>query len=268
MSETQMKRPARGALALMAVAVLALAGGEGFLWHLASVQAVQDEQFAGVQAQLDDLRSDLARVQPAPGSVVAQADLSVKFAALAAQVNAVQGQMAADHGALTNLQENAVDLTKLAARIGRLNALETARMALDAGAPLGVVPGAPAALAAYADVPPPTVAQLRLAFPAAARAAEAASIAGDSQGGYWARVLSRLEGFVTISDGDRVIFGAPAAGVLDEARDLLEVGDLGGAVAKLDRLSLPTQAAMGGWLAQARGLLAARAALLALAGQA
>jgi hypothetical protein len=268
MSEVSAKRPARGAIALVLAAGLALAGGEVFLGHLASLQAVQNEQFAGLQAQLTQLQSELARVQPAPGSIAAQADLSVKFAALAGQVNAVQGQMAADHGALTNLQASAADLAKLTARIGRLNALETARMALDAGAPLGAVPGAPAALTAYAQAAPPTLAQLRLGFPVAAAAAEAASIAGDAKGGYWARVVSRLEAFITISDGDRVIFGPPAAGVVNEARDLLAAGDLAGAVAKLDLLSVPARQAMGGWLAQAHGLLAARAALLALADQA
>jgi hypothetical protein len=48
---------------------------------------------------------------------------------------------------------------------------------------------------------------------------------------------------------------------------LLDAGDLGGAVTVLDGLSPETQAAMGNWLPQARNLLAARAALISMAGQ-
>lgn len=255
---------------------LLLAGGEAYLWTLAQhqvqaqarAQAPQATAVAVLQAQVADLRTQAARAQPAPDSVTVQADLAVKFAALAAQVNAVQAQMAADHGALTTLQANSIDLTRLAARMTLLNQLETARMALDAGLPLGTLPGAPPALAQFATAAPPREADLRLSFPDAARAVTTASIAGNAQGSYWSRVLARLEDFVTISEGSRVLVGSPAAGVIAQAGALLQAGDLAGAVARLDTLSLPAQQAMGGWLAQARALLAARAALIAMAGQA
>lgn len=247
---------------------LLLAAGEAYLWHLIQIQTAEDAQFTALQAQISNLQAQTARTQPAPDSVTVQADLAVKFASLAAQVNAMQAQMAADHGALSTLQANATDLTKLTARISLLNQLETARMALDAGQPLGAIPNAPPALAQFATAPPPTEAQLRLSFPAAARIAEAASIAGDDKGTYWSRVLARLENFVTIREGAHVLVGAPAAGVISEAGTLLEAGDLAGAVAQLGTLSLGTQQAMGTWLAQAKALLDARAALIAMAGQA
>jgi hypothetical protein len=247
---------------------LLLAAGEAYLWHLIQIQTAEDAQFTALQAQISNLQAQTARTQPSPDSVTVQADLAVKFATLAAQVNAIQAQMAADHGALSTLQANTTDLTKLTARISLLNQLETARMALDAGQPLGTIPNAPPALAQFAATPPPTEAQLRLSFPAAAHVAEAASIAGDDKGTYWSRVLARLENFVTIREGAHVLVGAPAAGVISEAGTLLEAGDLAGAVAQLETLSPGTRQAMAPWLAQAKALLEARAALIAMAGQA
>ena len=155
-----------------------LAGGEGYLWKLHQAQAGQATQLAVLQAEVADLRLLAAKTAPPAESVTTQAELSVKFATLAAQVNAVQAQVAADHGTLSTLQENSADLTKLTARIALLNALETARMALEAGQPLGNIPDAPPPWRNSPMRPPPTEAQLRLTFPAAAQAAEAASIAG------------------------------------------------------------------------------------------
>ncbi len=247
--------------------ILVLAGGEGYLWHLIQGQTADATELAVLRAQLSDLQAQAARAQPAANSVSVQADLGEKLATLAAQLNAVQTQGAADHGALTSLQVNAQDLTQLTQRITKLNALETARIALAAGQPLGDIPGAPPALAKYADLAPPTEAVLRLGFPDAARAANAASVSTEGKDDYWTRVIARLESFITISDGTHVLVGPPAAGVLAQAQSLLEAGDLAGAVAKIDTLSTPTKAAMGPWLTQAHALLAARAALASMAGQ-
>ena len=249
------------------VLILLVAGGEGYLWVRLQAEAANATQLAVLQTQVADLRALAIRTQPGSGSIAAQADLSVKLADVAAQLNAVQSQMAANHGALTTLQSNSADLTKLTRRITLLNQLAAARMALDAGQPLGLIANAPPALSIFASAPPPTEAALRLGFPAAARAAEAASIAGDTKGGVWARVQARLENFVTISAGSHVLIGAPAAAVIAQARTLLEVGDLAGAVAALNQLSATTQAAMGDWLTQARALVAARAALADMARQ-
>jgi len=254
--------------ALTILAVLLLAGGEAFLWHLSTLQTAEDAQFTGLQDQITELQAQANRAAPAPDSLSAQADLAQKYAALAAQVNAMQSQLAADHGALTTMQASQVDLTKLTARMTLISQLATARMALDAGLPLGPIANAPPALAQFAAIPPPTEAQLRETFPAAANAALAASIAGDSRISYWARVREKLASLITISDGTRVIVGAPAAAVIDQAQADLTAGDLAGAVAAIGHLSLPTQNAMQPWLGQAQALLAARAALIGMAGQA
>lgn len=235
---------------------------------------------------------------PAPANGAVEADLTQKLGALSAQLATLQTGFAADHGALAALQANAVDVGKLDADIGAAQAeantdhgtlvtlqgnlatlskltnqitalgrLDAARMALDAGQPLGMISNAPPALAKFAETPPPTEAALRLSFPAAARAANAASVTSNGKRGYWASVTARLEGLVTISNGTHVIVGAPAAAVLAQAQARLDAGDLAGAVGLLNTLSTSTQAAMADWLGQARDLLAARAAITTQAAQ-
>ncbi len=244
---------------------VALAAGEGYLWYQAQRSQAGATELAVLRAQVDDLRAAQASRAPAPDSVTVQADLAQKYANLAAQLQAVQAQSAANHGALSMLQANAVDLGKLTQRMTLLNALGTARLALDEGQPLGQIPNAPPALAQFATTAPPTQAQLRESFDAAARAAEAASLSGNGQAGFWARVKLRLEGLITISNGTRVVFGPPAAAALNMARQALENGDLAGTVAALQDLPPSAKDAMAGWLGQAQALLAARAALLSMA---
>lgn len=243
----------------------ALAAGEVYLWTQSQAHRADATELAVLRAQLDDLRAAQASATPPPDSVVVQADLAQKYAALAAQVNAVQAQAAADHGALSMMQANAVDLGKLTQRMALLNALGTARLALDEGQPLGQIPGAPPELAQFATAAPPTMAQLREAFAPAAKAAEAASLGDNGQASFWARARARLEGLITISDGDHVVFGPPAAAALNNARLALDNDDLAGAVAALQDLGPGAKDAMAGWLTQAQALLAARAALLTLA---
>jgi hypothetical protein len=106
---------------------------------------------------------------------------------------------------------------------------------------------------------------LREAFPDAARAAETASLSAQGKTGFWDQVRLRLESVITISNGTHVLFGPPAAAALNQAQAALDAGDLAGAVAHVQTLSLTAQRAMGGWLPQAQALLAARAALVTLA---
>ncbi|MDE8342985.1 MAG: hypothetical protein POG24_04120 [Acidocella sp.] len=243
-----------------------LAGGEGYLWTLHQTGTVAaNAQIAVLQAQLSAVQAQVNHAQPAPDSVTVQADLGEKLALLNAQVQAMQSQFAADHGALTTLSANNVDVTKLAAKITTLNRLESARIALESGLPLGDIPNAPPALAKFATQAPPTEAALRLAFPAAAAAANDASVARAANGSFWTGALQRLESLITVSNGTRVIVGAPAAAITAQAQTLLDAGDLAGAVNTLNGLSASTQAAMGDWLSQAKALLAARAAIIALA---
>ena len=259
-------RPSRSAWPVVfTLGFLVLGAGEGYLWYNQQAHQADATQLAVLRTQMDDLRAETAHAAPAPNSVTVQADLAQKYADLAAQVNAMQAQEAADHGQLSQMQANSTDLGKLTTRIALLNALATARMALDAGQPLGSIPNAPPALAQFATSAPATEAALRQSFPEAAEAAEAASLSPDGKVGFWARTKLRLEGIITISNGDTVLFGPPAAAVLNQAGAALTAGDLAGAVADLQALSPPAQAAMAGWLAQAKALLDARAALMAMA---
>jgi len=282
--------------ALGIIGFLILAAGEVYLWRLHAQAPDDSGQIAALQARVAALQ--VAPPAAASGAPDMTPEAGAKLGAMAAQVNALQTLFTADHGALITLQANAtdlskliaqvnavqtasaadhavlaglqastVDLTKLTAKITVLGRLESARMALDAGQPLGPIPNAPAVLLKYADAPPPTQAALTLTFPAAAQAAESASVSSDGKRSYWSNVLARLENLITISNGTRVIVGAPAAAVIAQARASLNAGDLAGAVAVLDTLSDTTKAAMGDWLTQAQDLLAARAAIVAMAGQ-
>jgi hypothetical protein len=244
---------------------LLLAAGEGYLWYSAQAHRADPVELAVLRAQMDDMRSVQAQAAPAPDSSTAEADLAQKYVVLAAELAALQAQTASDHGALAVMQANATDIGKLTQRMTLLNALGTARLALDAGQPLGQIPGAPPALAQFADTPPPRFAALRESFEPAARSAEAASLSGTGRPGFWARAKLRLEGMLTVSNGSRVVFGPPAAAALNAARAALADGDLAGAVAALQTLPPGAKAAMGGWLAQAQALLAAQAALVAMA---
>lgn len=143
--------------------------------------------------------------------------------------------------------------------------VEAASLALAAGQKLGDIPGAPPALARFADTAPPTLASLRLAFPAAAREALGASRPPTEGKPLMTRLWAQAQDLVTVRQGDHVLVGDPAAGLLERARNALEAGDLGSAVAAIGSLQGAAAQAMAGWLAQAQALLAARTALIAWA---
>jgi hypothetical protein len=253
------------------IAFLLLAAGEAYLYKLHQSETNESAQIAALQSQLATLQqaATQAQSQPAPApSLATSADLAEKFAALSAQVTAMQTQLATDHGALTTVQAANTNVTQLNAKMVLLNRLESARIALESGQPVGDIPGAPPALAKFATTPPPTLSQLILAYPAAEAAANNASVDKQDKGTAWQQALARVENLVTISNGDHVIIGAPAAAITAQAGEELNAGDLAGAVATLTNgLSQSTQAALGPWLPEAQSLLAARAAIVALADQ-
>ena len=239
-------RPRRSFWPLLGlIGFLLLAAGEAYLWKLYKSRPDDSAELAALQSQVTALQQQPAPAPAAPAPVASapppaapDVGLGQKLAAVAAQVDAMQTQFAADHGVLTTLQANAVDLGKLTADIGAveteatadhaalltlqsslaalnkltgqvstLGQIDAARMALDAGRPLGTIANAPPALARFADAAPPTEASLRLGYPAAARAAARASSAGVDKHRYWASVVARLEGLITISNGAHVIVG-------------------------------------------------------------
>jgi hypothetical protein len=117
----------------------------------------------------------------------------------------------------------------------------------------------------FASEKPPTDAELRLTFPAAANRATEASRPPVGSQSMTDRMWQRFAALVTVRSGDRVIIGAPAGPVLDAAREHLDAGDLAGAVAALAALDPGAAQAMADWRARAQSLLDARAALASLA---
>lgn len=161
-----------------------------------------------------------------------------------------------------------VDETRLAASekaTRRIPLVQAAALALAAGQKLGDLPGAPPALARFADAVPPTEGALRLAFPPAAREALAAAHPAAEGKPLLTRLWAEAQDLVTVRQGDRVLIGDPAAGVLAHARAALEAGDVSAAAAEVATLQGASAQAMAAWLAQARLLLEARAALAAWA---
>ncbi|MCS6891563.1 MAG: hypothetical protein NZN45_08095 [Rhodovarius sp.] len=147
-------------------------------------------------------------------------------------------------------------LAGLERRLLRLALRDSLREALAQGRPLGALlpPGAPPALARYAEAAPPTEAELRQGFEDAARAARLATQAAGRG----------LAGMLTIRRGEELILGDPAEAEIERARRLLSAGDWAGAVQRIAALQGPAREAMNPWLREAEALLAARAALAAL----
>lgn len=202
---------------------------------------------------LDRLAALEAR--PAPAAPPPAPDLGP----LRARVEALEGRAG---GA------SAEQLAALAASHARVRAATAIGLALAAGQPLAeplrLLQGTPPpALAAFASAAPPTEAELRRDFPAAARAARDAPGAADTDAA--SAVQRFLGGLVTLRRGENVLLGDRDTTVLAVAETRLNEGALARAVAELGKLSAPAAAAMAPWKARAEALLAARAALLALA---
>ncbi len=224
--------------------------------------------FGPINARLDaDLSKQSADLQAkqAAGLKSVTDRLDTGFQGLTTRLDTVEGRMAT-----VEKQDSAVagQLGGIAERAQRVTRTQTAMAALDAGQKLGDIPGAPSALARFANDAPPTEAALRLSFNSAAEAAQHASQPAimDNQP-LAARLWTRAQQSVSIRQGDRVLLGDPVSGVLARARQALDAGDLAGAVSALDGLAGPAAAAMANWTSQARALLDARAALATMAGR-
>jgi hypothetical protein len=240
-----------------------------------------EQQIAALKAQavkpapapdLGPLERRLDAVDKQTGQLPGQLhDLAAQQQALAQQAQALQSGLKDQQDALAAklpaLAQQAASASAAADKADRLVRVLTARFALAAGEPLGSIPDAPPALARFAQAKPPTEAGLRLAFPDAAKAALGASQPETEGKPFGERLWLRAQSLVTVRQGDRVIVGNPAAGILAEAQTRLDAGDLSGAVAAVSSLTGQPAQAMAGWLDQAKALLAARAALDAMAAQ-
>jgi hypothetical protein len=234
---------------------LVLAGAIAFLW-LRPPPVVDtsdtDQRLAAIEARLTRLEQ-----RPVPAAAAPAPDLT----ALRARIADLEQRPGGDAEVL------AARLTALEQATTKAMRLQAAAVALAAGRKLGDIPNAPPALARFANANPPTEAALRLAYPAAERAALEAGQAPDDDRPFWKRLLTRLEDLVVVRQGDRVVVGDPAAGVLSRARTALRAGDLTGATAALSGLRGPAATAMAAWLADAIALRDARTALVDLESQ-
>ncbi|HQT68281.1 MAG TPA: hypothetical protein PLC74_11850 [Acetobacteraceae bacterium] len=276
MNDTKPGRPAgksRGWLWLVILLLIVLGLGGGGLWFKQHLAAEQAGQAAAQDQASEALRDELAQLQQQMAALTAKQDAaptpsptmspaaSAEIAALTSEVAALKQSVAADHASLAALQGGLGDMPRLAARAQSLSLVALAAVHLRDGQKLGVIPGAPASLAQFADTAPPTMTQLRLSFEqAAAQALEAGGEAakGDTM---WHRAIAHLENLITIRRGNDVIVGSRAAGPIALARSDLAAGDLAGAVTALGGLNDQAKAAMSGWLGQAQSLLDAQAAL-------
>jgi len=234
--------------------------------RVAALEQRPAPDLAPLEARIAALQSQRADT----GQLAARVDaLSAQFASavggdrsteteLAHRLDAVEAHLAALE------QSTAATAARLDAAM-RLSRIVAAQAALSAGQPLGELPGAPPAVARFAAANPPTEAALRLDFPRAEHAALSAAQQNTPDKPLLAGMLTRAEDLITVRQGDRVLLGNPAAGVLARARTAIDAGDLAGAVAAVAQLPAPAAAAMATWLADARALLAARAALAGMA---
>jgi hypothetical protein len=259
----------------------------------ASRQAM-DQRLAVAERRFDDAdRAAAQRIEQSGQALsqritAAEAQLTQRFAAAEAALGPrfaeVEGQMqqrlaASEEAARTrnaardqaldqrfaNLEQRETRLAAAERRLGRLVASTAASSALAAGKPLGRalagLPEAPAALTRFATAAPPTEAGLRLSFEDAIRAARAASEPANTGQTVWESAATRLSNLVTVRRGETVVWGDAIGSELELAQRSLEAGDLPAAVKRVEGLPAPVQAAMAGWLDQARALIAARAAL-------
>jgi hypothetical protein len=269
-------------LLLFALGLIVLVGALVFLWQhplvspspspAASAAPPPDQHLDAIDARLAALDSRITALEKRPASPPPDLTaLQSRLAALeqrpdplAAKVDSLGAQLAADDAKLAALTRDSGQITQLADRTTRIGRIQAATAALDAGRPVGPLPDAPPALTRFATAPPPTFAALKQSFaPAAAAALDARGNTGKLP--FWQAMSDRVQAVVTVRRGDEVLIGDSAAAVIARARAALDNGDLTTATQVLGELTGPPAAAMADWLARARSLVDARAALLAMA---
>ena len=252
----------------------------------AAIQAMQ-QHLADIDSRLTrleqrpvaDLGNLTARLDAIDGRMADQTKLASRLDTLSGRIESLSGrdqtgidaakqQIDALTARVTATEGSNGKLEALAKRLIKVTRLEAASLALAAGRPIGDMPNAPAALSRYAHEAPPTIGQLRLRFGQAEQAALAAKQPTDTSTSLVDRAWDRAQGLITIRRGDAVVVGNTSSVVLGRAREALDAGDLGEAVAQVDRLEGPPAQVMAGWLTEAKALLDARAAIAGMADQA
>ncbi len=231
--------------------------------QLAALSNRLDDGLAALRGEIESVR-DEGRTASAAATSAERADVASLREELTHRDTELDARLAVLGNRVAGYGAESRQVASLAGKAERLARLEAAGVALEDGRPTGPIAGAPPALARFADTAPPTEAALALAFPAAARATLKASEPDTHHAGFFRRLWIRAEAAVTVSDGNRVLVGDPASGIIGTARSRLAVGDLRGAVAALGALRGGAAAAIAPWRDQAQSLLAARDALSGL----
>ncbi len=223
-------------------------------------------------AKVDALANRPAAAPDTTQTAPAPADQGAATQAVAELSSKVQSAFASEKQAVDDLNARIAKLEQGAGasestsdRAIRLARVQGALVALEAGEKLGDVPGAPPAVTRFARTAAPTEASLRESFPAVAAHAREVSRPDVANRSFLERTLARLQQSVTVRQGDSVLVGDPAAGVLADAEEKVQTGDLAGAVTTLHTLTGPAADAVKNWVDQASALLAARSALADMA---
>jgi hypothetical protein len=243
-------------------------------------QRAANQQIAAMDARLSRIEQRpnpafgqlIARVDALDGRVADQTHLASRLDTLSGRIESLSGRNQTGIDATSQkiddlstrvaaLEANAGAVETVSKRLNRIARLQEASFALEAGRPVGDVPGAPEALVRFAHTPPPTEAALRLRFAPAEQAALASKQPDTAAIPLVDRVLQRAESLITIKRGDDIVVGSPVAVALGRARSALDLGDLEGAVTAVETLTGQPAEAMAQWLADAKALLAARSAL-------
>ncbi len=219
-----------------------------------------------ISSRLDELSARIVNQAPLASRVD---DLSGRIEALSTRsqtgLDAAKQQLDVVARRVSAFESTASGLGSLTGRLDQLVRLQQVSLALSSGRPLGDLPNAPEALERYAQIKPPTEADLRLRFPGAEAAMLASMPSGQADVPFADRIWQRAQGLVTVRRGDDVVVGNSSSTVLNQAQALLNAGDLSGAVGAVEALKVQPGSAMDDWLAQAKALLAARSSLAGLA---
>lgn len=223
--------------------------------------AQAQQHFASEQQRLADDQRQLA------GKQQQLADELAKAGSNQAALKALSDRLKQQETALGEVRADVQKVASSAAKAGRVARVGAALASLGAGRPVGNLPDAPPAVARFASKAPPTVEELRAQFPDVAKAVLAASqpTAGKK---FLDRLWTNAQDLVTVRQGDKVLVGDPAAGLLARAQDDLNHNDLADAVKAVSQLKDAAAQAASDWLNSARALLDARSALLGMTGAA
>ncbi|MRX49647.1 hypothetical protein GI374_04135 [Paracoccus sp. S-4012] len=238
--------------------------------EVAALRAGLDAQAAQIEALAARPVIDPAAAEELRAMAASASETAARIEALAAQVGtqlaeaqaqgaelaAQQGRIAAEVAATAQRAETAAAVARLETALAEGGSTAEAAAALDAA---GVeTPALPAEI--------PSLAALRAGWDDAARAGLAAAReagAETSSGGGFAGFLRAQTGARSVAPRE----GGDADAILSRAGAAVTQGDIPAALAELQALPEPAQAAMADWIAQAQARAAAEAAAGSLQNQ-